>query len=83
MGKTIYKSVQTYNLMALLGHVHNLFSRLPPLTMEELFGAEAAPQRESEQAEAAPAQEEWDNFDPFEELLQAAQHGANRGVSDI
>ena len=67
--------------MALLGHVHNLFTRLPPLTVEELFGEEAA--QPEPKREEAPAQEDWNNFDPFEELLQAAEHGVNRGASDI
>lgn len=33
-----------FNLMALLVKVYNLFLQMPPLTMAELFGAEAQAQ---------------------------------------
>ena len=51
---------------------------MPPLTMEELFGAEE--QQPNQQAEAQ--EEGWDNFDPFAELMRAAEHGVNRGASE-
>ena len=33
-----YENVKIYNLTTLIGHVHQLFTKVPPLSFEELFG---------------------------------------------
>ena len=38
-GATVFSKLQQYNLISLLSHVYNLFVKMPPLPISELFGA--------------------------------------------
>lgn len=73
------KNAQTYNLMNLLVKVYNLFMQMPPLSIEELFGAQAEAQPAPAEPEPA-AGEEWEEIPP--ELLQQQQKPANGGLGD-
>ena len=45
--QAIFSQVSVYNLISLLGEVYKLFTKMPPVSLEELFGSAVLNEPES------------------------------------